>query len=388
MVLFGNIKSNKMSVEEILDFLREKPGYSREGKRRLTEVLTRKGYNVKEENCATALRLFNRSEEEMNITEVDVIHGVPEGFRIKSMWQQGDKMLYSYERTDTDEDISDILQESINELAEYNNKRPYFPILKKGSGVVLHTIADLHIGAFVEGLINTPDYSIEVVVDKLQEVANEINSQNNKENHIAILGDLIESFTGLNHINSWKSMQQGAYGGKVLILAYEIILDFLSRIENLSGVYIVAGNHDRVTSNNKEDTEGDVAKIISYFLTERLSCPVEYDNNVISLELDGVNYILHHGHKGFSRGDLADIVLAYGKGNMFKVVLSGHLHTRMKKDRNTYINEDTRKYRAYTCPSIFTGNSYSEDGNWTTVSGFYSLINKKGIPQVIDTPIQ
>ena len=372
-----------MKKEEIIYFLKEKPGYRKKGKETLQSILQNKGYDVSIDDIASAFREFSSSNDE-TVVESDVI--IPEGFEIKSMWQQGNKMMYSFKPKQSEE-TNTILEDAINELAEYNSKRSFFPILTEGKGIKLHTIADLHIGAYVRDLINTPNYDSAIVTDKLQVAANEINAQGNKENHIALLGDLIESFTGLNHINSWKSMEQGLYGGKVLILAYEIILDFLSRIDNLSGVYIVSGNHDRVTSNNKEDTEGDVAKIIAYFLSQRVNCELIYDTTVISKEVDGINYIIHHGDKSFARGDLADIVLAYGNRDMFNVVLSGHLHTRKGKDRNSLINEDTRKYRAYSCPSIFTGNSYSEESNWTSVSGFYSLSNKFNLPQLIDTPI-
>lgn len=372
-----------MNKQEIIHFLKDRPGYKKEGKSRLYSILQSRNYNVSIEDCAQALRDFNTSDTD-TVVESDI--AIPEGFEVKSMWQQGNKMMYSFKPKDNLETNS-VLEDAISKLASYNSKRSFFPILSEGSGVKLHAVADLHIGAYVKDLINTPDYNVAILSDKLQVVADEINAQGNKENHIALLGDLIESFTGLNHINSWKSMEQNLYGGNVLILAYEIVLDFLSRIENLSGVYVISGNHDRVTSNNKEDTEGDVAKIIAYFLESRLACNVEYHTTVISKTIDGINYILHHGDKGFGRGDLADIVLAFGSTSVFNVILSGHLHTRKGKDRNTFINADTRKYRAYSCPSVFTGNSYSEESNWTSISGFYSLYNKFNLPALIDTPI-
>lgn len=374
-----------MNKQDIIYFLTERPGYSKEGKRRLQKVLERKGYDVSLEECAEALRKFNSSDE-LTTEEDTFTHDVPEGFRIKSMWQQGGQTLFSYERDDS-KPTNDILEKAIDDLAEYNANRKFFPITEEGNGVVVHSIADLHIGAHVRDLINTPDYDISIVSEKLHKVADEINKQNNESNIIAFLGDLIESFTGLNHINSWKSIQKGMYGGKVLITAYEIILDFLERIHNLEGVYIIAGNHDRVTSRNDEDTEGDTARIISYFLEQRVNCPVKFHTTVLSEDIDGINYIFHHGDKGFARGDLADIVLAFGNNTKFNVVLSGHLHTRNRKERQTYINEDTRKYRAYTCPSIFTGNEYSENLNFTTISGFFSFSNCNGIPKMIDTPI-
>ena len=384
-----------MSSKEILDFLQEKPGYRNEGKRRLQSVLQNRGYDVTLEDCAEALRDFKLNDTPadhvFNSTAAltEDVDKIPAGFKVKSMWQSaGGKMLYSYEKA-YDPQQESHLDAAVAKLAKYHKNRPTssnvftFNTSEKGSGIKVHSLADLHIGAYIRNLINTPDYDATIIVEKLTTVADEINAENNAENHIFILGDLIESFTGLNHINSWKSLE--LHGANALIIAYEILTGFLERIENLHTVYLIAGNHDRITSNNKEDQDGDVAKVIGYFLSNKFN--LVFHSRVISVVIDNINYILHHGDKSFAKGDIADIILAHKKGDCFTVVLSGHLHTRGKKERETQILADDKKYRAYINPSIFTGNQYSEDLGFTSVAGYYTFENRNNLPRLLDNPL-
>lgn len=373
------------NIEKILEFLEERPGYSKEGKQRLYTILTNRNYEVNIEDCANALKEFNSKDVE-EITYNKEPKEIPEGFEIKSMWQGANgQMLYSYKRK---EDVNQVnLNKHLETLKDYNEKRKtlFSDSDITSNKIKVHSLADFHIGAMVKDLINTQDFDITILAKRLSQIAEEINSENNKENYIFILGDLIESFTGLNHINSWKSMQTGAYGANVMIIAYELILGFLEQINNLKRVYIIAGNHDRVTASNKEDQDGDAAKMIAYFLGTKL--PVVFNSRVISVVIDNINYILHHGDKSFAKGDIADIILAHKKGDCFTVVLSGHLHTRGKKERETQILADDKKYRAYINPALFTGNQYSEDLGFTSVAGYYTIENRNGLPRVIDNPL-
>jgi UDP-2,3-diacylglucosamine pyrophosphatase LpxH len=374
------------NIEKILEFLNEKQGYRKEGKKRLFEIVLSKGVVNQDatiEDCAEALRKFN-SEDVEEITYNKEPDEIPDGFEVKSMWQGADgRMLYSYKRKENPE-VTSHLDSAIEKLQEYSDSRAKRVHTKSDcSGIKVHSLADLHIGAHVKDLINTPDYDITIIAKKLNQAAQEINAENNKENHIFILGDLIESFTGLNHINSWKSLE--LHGANVLILAYELIIGFLESIQNLECVYLVAGNHDRITSNNKEDQDGDIAKIIAYFLSKKMK--IQFHSRVLSVVIDNINYILHHGDKIFAKGDVADIILAHKKGDCFSVVLSGHLHTRGKKERSTQIVADDKKYRAYINPSIFTGNQYSEDLGFTSVAGYYSFENRNNLPRLFDNPL-
>ena len=89
-------------------------------------------------------------------------------------------------------------------LNDFIDKLKPAPVLTKiGSKIGVVNIADLHGGAYIDGLRKTGDYSIKILIDRLNEAAERVNDLHYYEVHVHILGDLIESFSGLNHANSW-----------------------------------------------------------------------------------------------------------------------------------------------------------------------------------------
>jgi hypothetical protein len=244
---------------------------------------------------------------------------------------------------------------------------------------IVATIADLHVGAFVEGLRATKDYNNEILRGYLKKTAERINRYGAKEVHINILGDLIESFTGLNHANSWKSIQQGMYGVTVVKEAYSIILEFLCMIDNLKQVNGVGGNHDRPTASNKEESNGEIAELIFFMLEQSLKAiDITYNHSLNAQTINGINYILVHGDKGHSKDiKIGTLVFNHGKQDMFNLVLAGHLHSRIT-------GCDSSKYRKITVPSMFTGNQYSDDLGFNGNAGFLVTYVIDGLPMVHD----
>ena len=73
----------------------------------------------------------------------------------------------------------------------------------------------------------------------------------------------------------------------------------------------------------------------------------------------------------------------YGVKGKFNFITEGHLHSRIKKldakqiKNFEMISDDNTDCRRQVCPSLFTGNSYSEYGGWSTTAGFIiSLIGR------------
>jgi len=250
-------------------------------------------------------------------------------------------------------------------------------------------IADLHAGAYIDGLIKTKDFSPTILIDYLEQTVVKVNKNNAKEVNVFCLGDLIESFTGLNHKNSWKGLQKGLIGAEVIKFTAKILHEkLLSKIKNLKKVYIVAGNHDRLTSDKDEDVDGGAADLIAYAL-ELMGYDIEFNSTVITTEIDGINYILLHGHKGISKKATKDICWDYGKQGLFNVVLEGHLHSLIQRlsiaERKVFklVKDDCIDNLRMTCRSYFTGNGYSEDLGYTSNAGFSILRNNgKGIPDI------
>ena len=249
-------------------------------------------------------------------------------------------------------------------------------------------LSDIHFGAYIDGLIKTPDYSISKVVEYFTSIVREVNQLKYKKVHVYILGDLIESFTGLNHKNSWKGLGKGMFGADVVKLCCEIIhKSLLNHIVNLGEIKIVGGNHDRVTSSKDEDTGSGAADLISWGL-ELIGYNVEFNSFIVSTHVDGICYILTHGHHPISKKPASDMVLKYGDQYCFNVILEGHLHTRIQMHSVTNLDKvsyDSITHRKVVCPSLFTGNSYSEELGYTTNAGYMIFENNgHGKPNMFD----
>lgn len=263
-----------------------------------------------------------------------------------------------------------------------------------GNSVGVVHISDIHLGAFVQDLIHTPDYNVEVVKQKLTQVVAQINNQKFDRVVVNFLGDLIESFSGLNHINTWKETEQGIFGAKVVKLCAEILDEFLlSKIENLEKVNMIGGNHGRASSDNKEDTKAGAEDLISWGL-KLMGYDITFNPLLISDNIDGIQYILTHGDKKLTNRPSSDLIVKYGNQNIFNLLISGHLHSRIQKlsanqiDKFHMVDDDNPLFRKIVAPSIFTGNSYSDDNGWHTSSGFIMTTNNgNGVPIVIDIPI-
>jgi hypothetical protein len=259
-------------------------------------------------------------------------------------------------------------------------------LLSENIGVI--KIADLHYGALVQNLLRTPDYNPNILAEKLSVAAEKINGRGFDIVHVHFQGDLIESFSGLSHKNSWKSMDVNIIGAQAVKGCVELLhKHFLSKINNVGEIKIVAGNHDRVTSDNKEDENGDAANLIAWGL-ELIGYNVEFNSNIITHEVSGVNHIILHGHNIVSKRPTKEIIWDYGKQGMFNLVIEGHLHSIIEKlsvsQRNSFqtTKDDSIDHRRIICPSFFTGNSYSERLNFFSNSGFMIVSAYEGIPEI------
>lgn len=250
-------------------------------------------------------------------------------------------------------------------------------------------LADLHLGAYVDNLIRTKNFSIDILANKLYDAATEVNKRGYSVVHIHILGDLIESFTGLSHKNTWKGLDKAMVGAEAVKLVVKILHDnFLSRINNLGEVKVVAGNHDRVTSDNKEDVQGGAANLVCWGL-ELIGYRIEFNPLVITHVVDGICHILTHGHHNISKKSTKQICWDYGVQGMYNLICEGHLHSIIQKlnvnQRDSYqtIKDDAVDHRRINCPSFFTGNFFSESLGYTSESGFIITENNgKGVPNV------
>ena len=243
-------------------------------------------------------------------------------------------------------------------------------------------IADLHVGAETDKMIRTPQFNLDILKARLHQVAKIVNDLEYDKVNINVLGDLIESFTGLSHKNSWKGLQKGMWGAQAVINAYEIFIDFFNEIVNFDKAYFVGGNHDRSTSDNKEDTTAEISNLICYMLSQAIgNDQINNFGDIGSYRQGGsLNIIPTHGHLGLSKQNGASMSWKYGIQGLFNLILQGHLHSRIIKP-----NDDGTDFRKIICPSIFSGNNYSEQGGWDGGSGFLTIEEmENGTPKITD----
>lgn len=266
----------------------------------------------------------------------------------------------------------------------------YTPKTSKKSVEGVLKWADLHFGAHIRNLILTKDYDEDILLNGLLESVSEVNGFGFKKTHVHINGDLIESFSGLNHINSWMSMDKDLIGSKAVILCCELLEKALSLIDNLGEIKIVAGNHDRLSKANDEDVKGGAAELIAWGLTLK-GFNVEFHPYITTHLVDGINHINLHGDKGISKRATKDIIWDYGIKGVFNFVFEAHLHSLIEKmsatqrDKFKVIKDDSIDHRRMHLQSLFTGNYYSETLNFNSNAGYCIVYdNGKGKPQVFN----
>lgn len=286
-------------------------------------------------------------------------------------------------------------------LAELKDHVPRRVIEVDGRGTITVELADFHIGADIRNLARTPDFNTGVIVDYMSEIVSTVNGFGALNVVVNLHGDFVESVTGLNHDDSWKSMGKDLFGANVIILANEIIGGkLLSNIKNLSEVNIVSGNHDRISAKKSEDNLGEIAKLLAWTLKKDFpEIDINFDGIILVREIDGVNHIMTHGHLGISKKDLAKVIADYGRRDMFNLWTEGHKHSRdfkkvmkskgsIRYETIEYVQLDEQNYRKLVLPPIFTGNFYSESLGFSGWAGFIITENNgRGIPNIYDYSI-
>lgn len=299
-------------------------------------------------------------------------------------------IVFKENKIDTDglniDNLKAILDKEIGKTYTYTNKE------RKGKQGVLKW-ADLHFGAFIRELIRTRDFDTDILREGLMMSVDDFNSIDFSKRHVHIQGDLIESFSGLNHINSWQSMSPDLIGAKAVKMCSQLISDALSKIDNLGTIKITAGNHDRLSKNNDEDVKGGGAEIIAYCL-ELMGYDVDFHPYVTTQLVDNINYINLHGDKKISSHTSEEIVADYGKSGYYNFITEAHLHQAMEKmtakqrSKFNVIKDDKLNLRRMTLKPFFTGNYYSETLGYVSNAG-YTIIwaNNRGLPKMLDNTI-
>ena len=301
--------------------------------------------------------------------------------------------FYNIEFTEKiDVEGSDIDYDTIKSVIsrEMKDRYVYKNVHSKINHEAVLKWADLHFGAHIRNLILTKDYDSKILEKGLLRSVAETNNFGFKKVHVHINGDLIESFSGLNHINSWMSMNPEEIGPNAVMLCTSLLHRALSNIDNLGVIKIVAGNHDRTSKANDEDVKGGAAELIAWGLG-LMGYEVEFHPYVNTHLVEGINHINLHGDKGISKRSTKDIIWDYGIKGVYNFVFEAHLHSLIEKmsvsqrEKFKVVRDDSIDHRRMHLQSFFTGNYYSETLNFNSNAG-YCIVwdNGNGLPQVFN----
>lgn len=371
-----------------------------------SESLESKSFDYKSDSAilsAKTEKSITSLEEAIEFFEVDTTKWEVERFIVNSWDVTGTVLgkrtnyqvkVYLKPREETTEEVVVKLNDILEKYVPKNIN------ITKGSGVITANFADFHIGAEIKNLTRTKDFDIKILADYLYSSAELINSHNAQSVVVNLHGDFFESISGLNHLDSWKSIGTGMFGANVIILANELLGSaLLSNINNLKEVNIVSGNHDRISASNKEDQYGEGAKLLAWVLQKDFpKLNINFNPLILVREIDGINHILTHGHHGISKKDLSKVVMDYGNNKIFNLWTEGHLHSRKTKkvlktqiatyDEVDVVELDDLKYRKITLGPMFTGNFFSESLGYAGHAGVIVTENNgKGIPHIHDYTI-
>jgi hypothetical protein len=226
-------------------------------------------------------------------------------------------------------------------------------------------LGDIHIGAITEGDELVPDYNKEIAEQSLIKLATYINNMfPDRDVYYMIGGDIIESFSGKNHKNSWKTLE--LHGAKAALHAFDLLYKLFQSTKGFKKAFLVGGNHDRISSSNEDDTRSQVAELVAGMFHRTSNVDIEYDSLYIATEIDGIRYILHHGDKRLSSKNGAEMVLDYGDSTKYNVIIGFHKH-------KLEVIEDTLKYRKITVPPIVKSTEFAKEIGAHSPSGFAAI---------------
>lgn len=273
-------------------------------------------------------------------------------------------------------------KEQVVELANSFNFEPFKVREIKGTGIGVVDVADIHTGAVVKAFYETVkqrDFNSEVLTHYLDYAVNIINSYGFKEVHLMMPGDIIESFSGFNHRDTYKNIE--SHQNEVVILSYQILKRLFSNINNIKKVYMVEGNHDRITPQKDSNSRKGVVEILAYFLNENGNIPVEYHPFMLGTEIDGMYHLCTHGDfKPQKNSGYDSFFFKYGKQGMYNVLRTGHYH-------NFNVLQQTPEYLHYQCPSIYTGGLFEESIGYHSVPAITITQNVNGIASIDYRPL-
>jgi len=269
------------------------------------------------------------------------------------------------------------MYESLEVIKGENYITSHTKISQKGEGFV--ALADLHFGVSIQNhkLINS--YGMNDVENALMEIADRINSYGFKKVKVALMGDLIHSFTGEMHHEMWREMDvQEGIGGPLIVKTAHLLAKFACKIVNFDSFEVIEGNHDRV-GEKRSRVSNELTFIICDIIRCLITAPVNYHGKRGVIEWGDINYAISHGDEPLDDKDVYRLLNRLGINNgKFTVVLKAHKHSRMIANADD--NHDVMREHV---SSIFTQDRYTLGLGYHSRAGFTvfekDIVTKSGM---------
>lgn len=296
--------------------------------------------------------------------------------KLKKTWVIGNTVGRSYEHS-TEYGITQYDFDRIYEEISDNFLDKSIDNNTSGTGVII--VADLHTGAVLKALQETllkQEFNTEILTQYLGRIVTEVNAKKYEKVHLLMPGDFIESFTAFNHKDTWKKVEHAQ--GDILKIAYKILYNFFSKINNLEKVYMIEGNHDRWTDYKETNSRKGIADALSFFLGETTNINIKYHPWLITNVIDNINYISTHGDWKPHKKGYDGFLFKYGNQDLFNIFVTAHYHyfTTLESGVN---------FLHVQSPAVFTGGFFEEALGYTTLPGYLDVRNWNDKPQIIMT---
>ena len=254
----------------------------------------------------------------------------------------------------------------VTEFTRVNKPVTVFQIFSEvttGPKELFIALSDLHINSRVEGLRDATDYNNDIAEQYFADVSKAVACKDAASNVVLLNGDLVESITGKNHPDVFTEMEYNSTYAKGIMKAVHMFANFLGTVNNLTKVIIISGNHDRLTTSNREDANGGAAELIYEFLKLLLpDSEVVWDPKVITHSMESTEIICSHGDK-LRNVKPEEIFYRYGSRDKYNVYMTGHWH-------HLAIKFDGLNGRHISLPAFFSGNTYSDHAGYSSKSGY------------------
>jgi hypothetical protein len=314
----------KIGLREIIEFLEDKKGYRKEGKTRLKNILSKKGYDVSDEDCAEALAIANKTDvvkkqtqDFKEVVEEYLEYTAPHfgttstkqtdkvNLKLRSKWQSASgEWLESYRAVPESEvplsleDIEGAVKNALKSVAPSVTPLVAPSIFHRKSMLVW--TSDKHIGADTTDAQHDKPYNKEVFAERMYSVADKIVTKSFEEGkfHTVVIADLGDATDGQDGYTASRThrLPQNMTNREVFETYMEVHIKFLETLVKNA----VAYNYEfwfNTCSNHGGSYEYACHKAFQiYIQTKYPKIKVNsFDKFLGHTEFQGVTYLLTHG---------------------------------------------------------------------------------------------